>query len=372
MKTTKKLDALTSLRFFAAALIVVYHASPAFGVGEVPASFDQGVSFFFVLSGFILAYVYPRLDGGVQMLRFWQARIARIWPGHVFAFLLVLALLPQAAWTISGVPELAPAAANLVMVHAWIPYLDYYYSFNSPSWSISTEFFFYLCFPLLLWRWHHTWLLKLAATLLIAIAIVAYCEIHDLPWAETEFKGVSSSALIYIHPLGRLFEFTLGMVAELAWESWLLFEIGAVEATLLEGSVVVLALASIAYGDDVAFFMQTWLDEPRHALAEWIIHSGSSLFFAALVAVIAMQRGWLSRLLQWPLLVLLGEASFAIYLTHQIILRRLVLSVQQLPAWPNWLWYGIYWALVLAVSLLVWRYVECPARRFLGPGSARL
>jgi peptidoglycan/LPS O-acetylase OafA/YrhL len=54
----QKLDALTSLRFFAAAMIVVHHGHRVFGSMGLAESLplDQGVSFFFVLSGFILAY----------------------------------------------------------------------------------------------------------------------------------------------------------------------------------------------------------------------------------------------------------------------------------------------------------------------------
>ena len=51
------LHALTSLRFFAAAMIVVHHTHHYFGYGTDLAmriALDRGVSFFFVLSGFIL------------------------------------------------------------------------------------------------------------------------------------------------------------------------------------------------------------------------------------------------------------------------------------------------------------------------------
>ena len=76
----QKLDALTSLRFFAAAMIVLVHSNPVFGAMGLAESLplDQGVSFFFVLSGFILAYNYPVLVGEADILAFLKARIARI------------------------------------------------------------------------------------------------------------------------------------------------------------------------------------------------------------------------------------------------------------------------------------------------------
>src|SRR5690242_19654398 len=87
----KKLYALTSLRFVAAALIVLGHSQGTFGIPKdawAPFVMSQGVSFFFVLSGFILTYVYPSLKlFGIR--RFLLARFARIWPAHITAFILL-------------------------------------------------------------------------------------------------------------------------------------------------------------------------------------------------------------------------------------------------------------------------------------------
>ncbi len=93
----KQIKCLTSLRFFAAAKIVVFHSVNAFrglGQGKIPFPLGQGVSFFFVLSGFILTYVYPSLSGSHRIRDFYVARIARIWPAHFVTFLLLLWLIP--------------------------------------------------------------------------------------------------------------------------------------------------------------------------------------------------------------------------------------------------------------------------------------
>src|SRR5947207_495509 len=143
-----KLNALTSLRFVAAAMIVLYHSDPSFGKYD-PFAFlgkgkGQAVSFFFVLSGFILSYVYPSLTSLDDVRRFLVARLARIWPGHLFASLLVLILIPHDSWigvTGSTTHGIRKVLANICMVQAWVPKRGYFFAFNSPSWSISTEFF---------------------------------------------------------------------------------------------------------------------------------------------------------------------------------------------------------------------------------------
>lgn len=93
-----KLDSLTSLRFIAAAMIVVshsvghFHLDPHQVVENLPLA--QGVSFFFVLSGFILTYVYQDLQGLKPFMHFLAARIARVWPVFFVAAVLTFAVWP--------------------------------------------------------------------------------------------------------------------------------------------------------------------------------------------------------------------------------------------------------------------------------------
>jgi peptidoglycan/LPS O-acetylase OafA/YrhL len=122
IQVKQRLDALTSLRFF----IVIYHSANLFGLSLNSGNYfalGQAVSFFFVLSGFILAYVYPKLENWSQISRFWCARIARIWPVLLASFFLAYWLLP-AGWDSTIV------LANILMIHAWIPFPKYFFSYN--------------------------------------------------------------------------------------------------------------------------------------------------------------------------------------------------------------------------------------------------
>ena len=96
----RRLDALTGLRFLAAAAVVVFHARvdvpgqmgiPPDFAADVPLA-SAAVAFFFVLSGFILAYVYPRLESPAACGRFLLARFARLWPAHLVGLALCLAV----------------------------------------------------------------------------------------------------------------------------------------------------------------------------------------------------------------------------------------------------------------------------------------
>lgn len=174
MKNYGKLDQLTALRFFAALMIVIHHSADIFGIKAAGVNWGQGVSFFFVLSGFILAYVYPRLDSKPEVLRFWRARVARIWPAYLFCFALGL-LLVRYPWGTTT------ALANLLMIQAWIPLSSFYFSYNAVSWSISTEALFYLAFPLLIYRWTDYWRMKLIGTAIFLVFLIYVTNSFDLP-----------------------------------------------------------------------------------------------------------------------------------------------------------------------------------------------
>src|SRR5260370_7164480 len=87
-----RLPALTSLRFFAALHVVFFHflafkILPSEGwLGQISSIGYVGVSFFFVLSGFILVYTYAGRDTPAR--DFWRARFARIYPAFAFSLLL--------------------------------------------------------------------------------------------------------------------------------------------------------------------------------------------------------------------------------------------------------------------------------------------
>ena len=129
------LPALTGLRFVAASAIVVFHISygnifrlpiPLFGNNET-ILLAQGVSIFFVLSGLILTYVYPKLKTGAAVCHFLVSRIARIWPAHIAAIALLLAILGFAGSGLTAEEGTLKLLVDAAMLHAWIPTPGYYF-----------------------------------------------------------------------------------------------------------------------------------------------------------------------------------------------------------------------------------------------------
>ncbi len=314
MDVKPRLDALTGLRLLAAAAVAFahlphLHVDPALAptVRRAMAEGFAGVPFFFVLSGFVLTYGYhDRLARPTRaaLAGYYAARVARIWPVHLLALGLA-ALLPVAP--VPGRP--GPALANALLVHAWVPDLGYIQSYNSVSWTLSIEAFFYLLLPGLLWaaaRWRSagpvTLTLAAAAAWLLPAGLVLWHAGHLGPW---------SLYLCNVCPAVRLGEFAVGGLLGLALvraggpgkepptrRGWLFW-------TVLELAAVLAVAVMVKRSDRVHLLFR--------------LSGYYTPAFALVVAVFARQRGALSGLMAGRLPVYLGEVSFAYFLLHAIV-----------------------------------------------------
>ncbi|PRY30728.1 acyltransferase family protein [Pseudosporangium ferrugineum] len=203
-----RLPSLTGLRWTAAFVVFAFHLHVA-GIlhgrtGDAARVLlgggSAGVSFFFVLSGFVLAWSYRRRPG------FHRARFARVYPLHlVTAVVTLLVLIP---YEHSAAPPRPALLANLTLTHAWVPRPEYVQSLNTVSWTLSCEALFYALLPCLMAatrRLNPTglWLSGAAATLVVAAG----------PAVLTAFAG-RGAATWFFHwtPPGRLPEFVAGVV----------------------------------------------------------------------------------------------------------------------------------------------------------------
>jgi peptidoglycan/LPS O-acetylase OafA/YrhL len=362
MQNKTRLDSLTSLRFFAAAMIVVHHSTSSglFGFNDAqtqPSRLEQGVSFFFVLSGFILAFVYPKLESWPEIRSFWVARIARVWPALAFTFFL-------AFWLLSLDWNTPVAIANLAMVNAWIPLQNYYYSYNSPSWSISTEFFFYLAFPFLIYQRNKKRLAKLGMSFCLLLTIFFLSNLMQAKTLGDFDDYFAKTGLLYISPITRIFEFIFGMFVFSVWNknrhatSWT-----QTRATFYEIGSAICVVASIYLAPLLGELMYSTFNEK--AASYWLTFGGSTFAFGLLIYVMAKSKGLVSALLCHPILILLGEISFSLYLLHQIFLRYLHTNFIAFPAMTGVVLNAFFWLFLLLASYLTWIFVEMPFRQLI-------
>lgn len=140
------IEALTSIRFFAALCVLLYHSGgPAISsLSATPEAVKNffangylGVTFFFVLSGFILTHVYfGKLHNGRAVQQYALARFARIYPVYLLALLLATPFAPaDDFWRI---------APQFFLLQLWFPPEFHFWpaNWNMQSWTLSAELFF--------------------------------------------------------------------------------------------------------------------------------------------------------------------------------------------------------------------------------------
>ena len=357
-----RLDALTPLRFVAAAMIVVGHGATLFGFAPGPAALhaaNTGVSFFFVLSGFVLAYNYPALQDRAATRRFFAMRFARIWPMHALTLVAVMALLPRAAWVVPGVDPWIAGVLSLLLMQAWVPVAGYAGAFNGPAWTLSVDVFFYAMFPLLLARVREAPARALTGALLLSIAFPMLANALGGATSDLALDRWNWYLLDHFFPPARLVEFVLGMVAaRLHAAGRLRMPESAATATVVEAIALAACAAGIAAMHRVPH-AAAWVGP---GVGDWLAQVAAAPLFAALLLVLAQGRGACSRVVAMRGPVHLGDLSYAVYLLHGLVLHAAV--------WPS-LTASIggtgalaaFWVALLAVAHLAWRLVELPARR---------
>ena len=305
------LKPLTSLRFLFALMVFVSHldflktSSNEFLrnlYNDVLIHGYIGVSFFFILSGFILTHVYRNKlnTNRLENKKYFIARIARVYPLHFATFIVAIPLM---FWgqDFNG-KGLLLGLSNLTLTQAYLPIKELYFSFNGPSWSISCEMFFYLSFPFLLRLFNKRKYLKYGISILVVLLILVLPQLIDKELHH---------GLFYINPLFRLVDFILGIV---------LYDV----YVMLSKKTFTLDFSSlefIAIGLFVLFFSF------RESVTETYLYS--SYYWIPMLGIIlifAFQNGFLSRILSHRFAIWLGEISFGFYMVHHLVLRYFTLG----------------------------------------------
>lgn len=356
---------LTSLRFFAALAVVIFHFSILLPYGGVPVPLfvTKGylaVDFFFILSGFILTHVYGEAagQGALRHLDFYGRRLARIYPVHLAT--LGVALMPyiallmgDAALALASSPDARYIVSNVLMTHGW-GLVDNELGFNRPSWSISAEWFAYLLFPflaLMLARTGARWMLVLSVLFFWAL----YVFVDSWPDKGTVlFSGRSLTERTFDYGILRILpEFIMGMALYRFGRVWALPR--ARGRTVLACALLVLVLMMVR--------------APDYAVVP---------VFAALIylAAEAARNNVRLAVLDHPKMEFLGEASYSLYMVHclwlQGVFSMMVLFYESAP--PPLLFYGCWlglWPAVFFSSLWCYRRVEQPWRHKLWSAYSR-
>jgi len=360
---TARLVPLTSLRFFAALLVIAHHFAPYplqwSSLSAEPTLVGRlcalalngfvGVDLFFVLSGFILAYSYLAPGGRLRGTphAFWRARVARIYPLYLLAY--IAAALPFAWSHDPRAPLLPTALAALTLTQAWIPWAAS--TWNPPGWSLSVEVLFYALFPLLLPALAR--LPRRRYPLAFAVLWAACCAVPLAYITKPNASLVWLWTIVY-NPVLRLPEFLIGVMAGLIF-------IGRSQESKKAGraqrALPYVGLGALTIAIAVLATAPAWLRP--------FLRAGAlDPLFALLIFALAVGGGPLAGLLARPLPQLLGEASYAMYILHWPLwdwLTRLT-GISTATGRASWAFCLDYLGIVVGVSVLALWTIEQPAR----------
>ena len=341
---------LTSLRFFFAFFVFLSHLTFANTDNNLLQWLQRnvffegylGVSFFFILSGFVLAYSYKEkfLEEKITKKSFYLARFARIYPLHFITLILAVPII-----YFHNSLGISSFFINLFLLQSFIPKENLFFSFNAPAWSISNEMFFYLIFPFLIILFEKVKKLKtlfyIAAPLILAAGIILVPEHYHKP-------------LFYVNPIIRSFDFILGMLLYDLFKNEKFKSLFSTikRATLAELFTMLIFLIFFIFHN---YFARGF----RFSIYYWIP-------MCLIIYTFVQNKGYISKILSNHILVFLGEISFGFYMIHYLVITygNMLKNIYFIN-FNEILLSAIYFITTLLISFLSFIYFEKPMNTFI-------
>ncbi|MEL0651237.1 acyltransferase [Algibacter sp. TI.3.09] len=340
-----RIEQLTFTRFVAAVLIVFHH----FGSGKMHFTneytrflFKQanvGVSYFFILSGFVMIIAYHK-KMHVNFMDYMRNRFARIYPVYLLALLSLLAL-----FVISNQVSYVDFVLNLFMVQTWVP--SKALVFNNAAWSLSVELFFYVLFPLLYNRFYTKINYKKLIVPIVLFWFISQILFHYLFFKESYPILFYSTEDLKYHPVFHLNEFLIGNLAGL----YFINNSNKIKNyDIFIFSLVALVLLALKFPIGLNF------------------HNGLlAVLFIPLIILISLNNGFITKLFNKKAFIFLGEISFGLYILQFVV--WIYISDYRLNKYfgldkgEDFLFcFFLRLAILIGLSVLTYLYIETPIR----------
>jgi peptidoglycan/LPS O-acetylase OafA/YrhL len=344
-----RIEQITFTRFIAAILIVIFH----YGVDIFPFSLNKkmflganvGVSYFFILSGFVMIIAYHKRKR-ISMLEFLRNRFARIYPIYSLALFILL------SYYLVGTNvdiKLDEVFLNVFMIQSWIP--GKALTLNFPGWSLSVELFFYISFPILFnFLYRKFSLKKLIVPMLLFFVVSQGTFIYLLHSSFYQGMHTISHDLLFYFPVMHLNEFVLGNLLGIYFVS---------RARIpSKNNAIYIFLLIIICGLVLSF---------DNAMR---YHNGlMGILFVPLIWFVATDNSWIAKFSSKKMMVHLGEISYGVYILQIPVLaisRRILLyfGIENKTS----IFYISVFALLI-FSSITYKYIETPLRKRIKSGT---
>ncbi len=335
-------ETLNGMRGIAALAVAAMHIQWFLGVLH-PIIVSVVVDFFFVLSGFVIAYSYEAdLQRGTSRRDFLLARWIRLYP--LFFLGLVLGAISKALYEFPANPMTfwGNVGFNLLMLPYPLPFPQTYddlFPLNYPAWSIFYEWIAYILFAVLIRRLTDRWL---ACVILVGLAALIYTGLAE----GTLDRGTWRPSLV--GGLARVtFSFFVGVALHRLWQ---------------RRPTRIALHPAILFAQLIVPLM--WRPDEQVAYA-W-------LYELLIVAVWMPMMVWLgtgsvARGIWQKISAVLGTMSYPLYITHATVYPYVFHSNDPQPPVffeQNAPWPALTVIVLLCIaSWLVATYVDLPLRR---------
>ena len=347
--TPKQYDALTTLRGFAAWIVVCFHFVnymprdiSGVTVATILSKGALAVDFFFILSGFVINLNYSQafsIGNQGKPVRFILYRLARVYPLHIF-ILAAYVIVQFAFYFHSGAPifshdmPLSYLIMSVFLIQNWG--FASHLSWNVPAWSISTELFCYLLYPWIAKLFNRVAtngrrvVLALVATLSCLAAIFSLSHLHTLADNILQFGLV------------RCFlEFVVGMLLQ----KWVQMK----GEPSQKSQVLILALGGLV--TSICFY----LGAPDYLFIP--------AFFTLIILSFTNNGSLISKILSNRFLVYVGTISYSTYLCHYLLKIIVLLTVKDQNT-VNWIPFAAYCISVAGASIVLYPTIEVQSRKW--------
>ena len=375
-----QLDALNGMRFFAVFHIFLYHlwsvryempdkqgpmATAFANMDGFPAWLSNflahgylSTSFFFLLSGFILAYLYWKPTGELSTTpgRFWWQRFTRVYPAHLIALGVTILLYLPRYWMDPNAPSIALSVASglatATLTQAWIPPLVPVWSW--PTWALSAVVFLYLVMP-----WLMRQLSRLSRTQ--ALCLLVMCPLISLVptlvflqfFPDGGKDSLDWQIFIGSNPLFWVAHFAAGMLMSRV------FAISRFESAWREKSRPWISLGDLAL---IAVILTSLMDPHDRPWRHILRHGALLPLYMVVLHDLALGRGFIARIFSLPGMGFLGQLSFSIFIWQNLFLG---LGIGVGMAFPGStgvsFWFAVIGLLVMATISTF--YIEKPLAR---------
>ncbi len=341
-----ELVSLTTLRGVAVLWVAIYHYKVFLREYSIDLNIFSkiaeigylGVDFFFILSGFIISYVYGGVlskPGKESIFRFLGFRLARIYPLHVAVLLICLLLAYVFKIDLNTNVSLKSLILNLLNIHGWG--LVHYTSWNEPSWSISVEWFIYLIFPVLIIlvsRVRGT-ISNIFLILALAVGMFFYFKTN----------GFQTMNLYVYSTLARgIWEFVVGMC---------LFNI-------YKNKIYNSIIFDFLFLFNLLALVLTILLFKPFLLRDFIC----ILILSSLILCVVQSSLFVKNVLSVTFLYKLGKISYSIYMIHWLCLSILTIFIKNSFLLDKILILFVYFISTISLACVLYHKIEVPSRYY--------